>query len=340
MRLPRRLSSLPLPVAGALLALLVLALGISGWALYRQFATPPLPPAVEAVPNTPPLDAPEAGLSVFHLGHSLVGRNMPAMLAQLAASGGFDTHDYHHQLGWGATLRAHYEPEVEIPGFATENDNPRFRSAHEAVASGDYDAIVLTEMVELRDAIRWHDSAGYMHRWTRAIRAGRPDARVFLYETWHPRRDTDAWLARLDADPDALWKGHVLSQVWNDHRAGPVHVIPAGRVLAALTRALAERGGIPGMEDERALFARDEANQIDDIHLNDLGNYLVALVHFAVLYQRAPAGLPHELLRADGSRADAPSPEAAALMQEVTWQVVSALPETGIPAETEREQSP
>lgn len=340
MKLPNWFSGLPLPVVGAMLALLVLALGISGWALYRQFATPQLPPAVEAVPNTPPLDAPEAGLSVFHLGHSLVGRNMPAMLAQLAAAAGFDTHDYNLQLGWGATLREHFEPEVEIAGFAVENDNPRYRSAHEAVASAEYDAFVLTEMVELRDAIIWHDSATYMHRWVRAIRAARPDARVFLYETWHPRHDTETWLARLDADPDALWKGHVLSQVWNDPRAGPVHVIPAGRVLAAFTRALAERGGVPGIEDESALFARNDEQEINDIHLNDLGNYLVALVHFAVLYQRSPAGLPHELMRADGTNADAPSPEAAALMQQIVWAVVSALPETGIPAITGREQSP
>lgn len=326
-----------LPVV-ALVALVVFGLG--GWALYRHLASPPLPPLTEVTPHTPPLPAPEQGLAVFHLGHSLVGRNMPAMLAQLAAAAGLEEHEYHHQLGWGATLRAHYEPEVEIPGFAVENDNPRFRSAHEAVASGEYDAVVLTEMVELRDAIRWHDSPVYLQRWAQAIRAVQPDARIYLYETWHARQDTDAWLARLDHDPAELWEGRVLAQVWGDRRAGPVHVIPAGRVLAAFTRALAELGGLPGMEDERALFTLTESGEIDDIHMSDLGSYLVALVHFAVLYQRPPAGLPHELLRADGSPADAPGTEAAALMQEITWQVVSALPVTGIAIDTENEQAP
>ena len=33
-----------------------------------------------------PLNPPDAALNVYHLGHSLVGRDMPAMLAQLAGA--------------------------------------------------------------------------------------------------------------------------------------------------------------------------------------------------------------------------------------------------------------
>ena len=63
-----------------------------------------------------------------------------------------------------------------------------------------------------------------------------------------------------------------------------------------------------------------------------LGAYLVALTHYAVLYHRSPVGLPHQLTRADGTPADAPSAEAAALMQEVVWEVVQRHPETGVAA--------
>ncbi|HRM75178.1 MAG TPA: hypothetical protein PLI13_10835, partial [Paracoccus sp. (in: a-proteobacteria)] len=86
---------------------------------------------------------PPQPLRVFHLGHSLVGREMPAMLAQIAGQG----HDYALQLGWGATLRSHFEPDVEIAGFDQENATPKYRDAHQALASGDYDAFVMTEMV-------------------------------------------------------------------------------------------------------------------------------------------------------------------------------------------------
>ena len=48
-----------------------------------------------------PLPAPKGALRVYHLGHSLVGRDMPAMLAQLAGAG----HHYDSQLGWAHHLR-------------------------------------------------------------------------------------------------------------------------------------------------------------------------------------------------------------------------------------------
>ena len=70
----------------------------------------------------------------------------------------------------------------------------------------------------------------------------------------------------------------------------------------------------------------------DTIHYNDLGAYLVALTHYAVLYHRSPEGMAHALNRADGTPAQAPSPEVAALMQRVVWDVVRRFPETGVGA--------
>jgi len=68
----------------------------------------------------------------------------------------------------------------------------------------------------------------------------------------------------------------------------------------------------------------------DTIHLSDLGAYLVALTHYAVLYHRSPVGLPAVLTRADGTPADAPDTELAALMQRVVWDVVRQHPQTGV----------
>lgn len=52
----------------------------------------------------------------------------------------------------------------------------------------------------------------------------------------------------------------------------------------------------------------------------------MALTHYAVLYGKSPVGLPHELKRADGSPATAPSPELARRMQEIVWEVVTRIP--------------
>jgi hypothetical protein len=274
-----------------------------------------------------PLPPPKGPMRVFHLGHSLVGRDMPAMLARLAGP----RHGYESQLGWGTTLKAHWGDDG-IAGFAAENAHPRYRSAAEAADSGDYDAFVLTEMVEIRSAIRYHDSPEYLHRWAKRVLEARPDARVFLYETWHRIDDPEGWLDRLDRDLDRYWEGELLAgaQAAGD-LADPIRVIPAGQVMARFVRALAERGGVDGLASERDLFRRDANGDLDPIHVNDLGAYLVALTHYAVLYQRSPVGLPHALRRADGTQAARPGPQAARLMQEVVWDVVTTYPKTGVP---------
>lgn len=274
-----------------------------------------------------PLAAPDTPLRVFHLGHSLVGRDMPVFLQQLAPDG----HDHQSQLGWGTPMRAHWEPAEEIGGFETENAHPNYRDAKAALASGDYDAVVLTEMVEIRAAIAYFDAAEYLAKWAEAARAGRPDVPVYLYETWHRLDDEEGWLTRLDLDLERYWEAEILRPALAlDPERRPIHVIPAGQVLAAFVREIETKGRVPDLDSREDLFNRDESGALDTIHVNDIGAYLVALTHFAVLYHQSPVGLPHELIRADGSKMATITPETARLMQEVTWSVVSAYAKTGI----------
>ncbi|WP_323035179.1 hypothetical protein [Pararhodobacter sp.] len=284
-------------------------------------------------PNAPTLSAPTQGLRVFHLGHSLVGRDMPAMLAQLAQAAGLPDHRYESQLGWGTSLRAHWDERIEIGGFEAENDHAHFRPAHEAIDSGDYDVIVLTEMVELRDAIRWHDSPRYLPLWVEAARAARPDVRVYLYKTWHDLEHPDGWLARLENDPAELWERQLLASVWANPALGPLHIIPSTQVLAELTRRMQNGETAPGLTRPEDLFRINPDGTLDTIHLNDQGNYLIALVHFATLYHRSVVGLPFALHRADGTQADPIDPFAAAMMQRIVDAVVRATPNTGLAPE-------
>lgn len=294
----------------------------------RPSAAPAAPtPELLALAYARPLPPVEGPLRVFHLGHSLVGRDMPAMLAQLAPAG----HAYESQLGWGAPLRAHFEPDLAVPGFEAENAHARFRPAREAIASGDYDAVVLTEMVELQDALRFHDSAEYLQRWAALARSASPRTEVFLYETWHRLDDPAGWLERLDRDLPALWLGRLMDpELLASGPQRPLRLIPAGQVLAAFVRELEAGGGSAGLRSREDLFARTPQGQVDPIHLGDLGNYLVALTHYAVLYRRSPVGLPHRLRRADGTPAQAPEEPIARRMQALVWSVVSAQPRTGL----------
>jgi hypothetical protein len=298
----------------------------AGGGLYWAQHTPKGQAKAQALYATP-LPGPAGGLRVFHLGHSLVGRDMPAMLAQLAGT----DHHYASQLGWGTSLKQHWEPDLAINGFAQENDHARFRPAHAAVGSGEYDAVVLTEMVEIRDAIRYHDSARYLARWAGLAWDANPKTRIYLYETWHHTDDGNGWLWRIDRDLRKFWQGRVKYPALASGDA-PIHLIPAGQVMAAFIRAAQARGGVGEITGIDELFTKHADGTADTIHFNDLGAYLVALTHFAVLYHRKPFGVPHRLNRADGTAAIAPSDAVAQLMQETVWAVIRRHPETGVAA--------
>ncbi len=283
--------------------------GLAGWRLWPRRGQSDAEFAALYAAPLPSLETPSA---VYHLGHSLVGRNMPAMLAQLAG------HRWNSQLGWGASLMNHWDDAV--PGHAEENGSDAYRAAGEALDSGAYPVVVVTEMVELRDAIRWHDSADHLAKWAARAKAGNPAVRVYLYETWHRLDDPAGWEARIAADLPALWEAQVLRPAVAD--AGVIRVIPGGQVMAALAAA-AEAGALPGLTSRKDFFA-------DDIHFNDLGAYAMALSHYAVIYGRPPVGLPHRLRRGDGSMADPPPEGAVAAMQGLVWQVVTGYALTGV----------
>ena len=310
--------------------IILMPLGLLAVIPFLRLRHGPRQPDAEAVRAAydVPLPAPKGPLRVFHLGHSLVGRDMPAMLAQLAPAG----HRYDSQLGWGTSLKEHWQGGAAINGFLAENAHERYRDAKEAIGSGDYDAVVLTEMVEIRDAIRYHDSADSLHRWTDLARQGNAGTRLYLYETWHRLDDPEGWLTRLDLDLGRYWEAALaLPDLARTGKSkSPIHIIPAGQVMAAFVRRVEAAGGVGDIRNREGLFARDAAGDLDPIHVNDLGAYLVALTHYAVLYHRTPEGLPNDLRKADGTKALSPAPEAARLMQEVVWQVVRGYDKTGV----------
>ncbi|MDO8882359.1 MAG: hypothetical protein U0934_09565 [Pseudotabrizicola sp.] len=304
-----------------MLALVIAALAGGAWWLWQGRLAKPLTADALATRLAVPLAAPEGPLAVYHLGHSLVGRDMPALLAQMAG------HDHASQLGWGSSLKDHWHDEVA--GFETENAHARHRPAGQALDSGDYQVVVLTEMVEIRDAIRYHDSAQHLALWAQRARKARPDVRLYLYETWHRTDDSEGWLARIDADSARYWQGDVLAGAMAQEGVGAIYVIPGGPVMAAVVRAI-DAGQVPGLTTRDDLFASDEVGAVDSIHFNDAGAYLMALTHYAVIYQRNPKGLPHNLTRADGAPITALSEDTARALQRIVWDTVFRYGLTGM----------
>ena len=299
-------------------SILVAAATIAG--VLRIYGARPIDvPTFEALYDRPG-PAPTIPQNVFHLGHSLVGPDIPEMLKQLAD----EDHDYSSQLGWGTPLRAHWDPHEVINGFELRNTPAEYKDAKQALSSGKYNTLVLTEMVEIRAAIKYFNSAEHLHKWIRLGRQSNPGMRIFFYETWHNLDDREGWLDRIDKDLERYWlKGILRVALGYEETPAPVYVIPAGQVMARYVREVERRGGVGPITNRDDLFT-------DTIHLSDYGTYLVALVHYAVLYQSSPVGLPHALSKADNTAAADPGPEAARLMQEIVWDVVTNYSPAGV----------
>lgn len=266
-------------------------------------------------------------LTVYHLGHSLVGKDMPYMLAQLAG----EEHRYHSQLGWGATLQSHWEPNIPVSGFESENQHDQYRDPFEAIDSTEYNAFIVTEMVEIEAAIKSFKSSEYLAKFAKKIHTASPNTVMYLYETWHEVTDPKGWINRLDHDLNVFWEEQILYRALAELDGQiPIYVIPAGQVLSAFFKEVKRVGGVGNIQSPNDIFSQKDDGSLDPIHINDLGNYLVALVHYATIYRQSPEGLPYQLNKADGTAAFAPTPETAALMQKITWDIVSHYPKTGI----------
>lgn len=311
-------------IMGGLAALGVLAAG-GAWAWRRHSKQLPLLPdqapmadflqAYHAV-----LPAPAGPLRVYHLGHSLTGRDMPLFLAQMAG------HSHHSQLGWGASLREHWEPDQIVKGFDAENAHPHFRPVREALASGEYDAVVLTEMAAVEASLKWHVTPHYLALWAKAAREGNPNTRVYLYQSWRELNDPGGWEAMTRADLPAYWEDQFLRRAYRAG-SGPVHLIPGGAVLVTAALA-AEAGEIAGVSTRAEFFGLNPDGTPDQIHMGDLGNWLIALTHYVVLYQSLPVDIPPRLTRAEGGFYEIP-PETARDLSAVVLRVVAQTPGTG-----------
>jgi hypothetical protein len=96
-------------------------------------------------------------------------------------------------------------------------------------------------------------------------------------------------------------------------RADRVVYLPAGPALAELVDRATRAGGVAGVT---GATVRETVDRLftDDVHLTQLGVYYMALVNYASVYRRSPAG------------AWAPagvSATQASSLQSIAWQFVS-----------------
>lgn len=262
----------------------------------------------------------------FYIGHSLTDY-IPEMVKSLSDAHSLVSMDWRFQSIPGAPLRWQWERQYPGNGY---NPNPPhmygFFHPTQGLPAGDFDALVLTESVPrhwtawgIFETYRYADSF-YMY-----FNNYNPDKQLFLYEVWHCINsgtptgcdydiDSNPWRQRL-SDDYPMWKS-VLDTINTRHSPSPpMRLIPGGQGLAMLYDSI-QANVIPGITSISQLFA-------DDIHLNDVGRYFIACVHFATLHKISPVGLPNQLYSQWGNPFTPPTVAQAAKFQQIAWKVVT-----------------
>ncbi|TRW97607.1 hypothetical protein FNJ84_08885 [Paracoccus sp. M683] len=254
-------------------------------------------------------------LRIVESGHSLTDGVMEPLRDMINAAG-----------GRGTTL-----VKSTIPGSPMEWrwEHPAEPNLRDPAAMAQFDLMVITERVSLSNTLPFHRSEEMGLRWfEQAWTYGKDGqgAATILYATWvdidsgpdheNPYKDSDGKIPfrqRMDREM-VLWE-QIANHVNKNRPEGSpaMKVIPGPLIMAAAYDAIAA-GEAPGLTEMQQLFE-------DVIHPNELGKYLIALAHFAVIYNRDPHGLPAGVPARGGT-----SPEQAAWMQDLVWRVVSGYP--------------
>lgn len=261
----------------------------------------------------------------YYIGHSLINLNVPAMVRSLAADAGKST-DYAYQIGNGANLWWQWD---------TLQGNEQGIPWQDALPTGQFDAVVVTEAVPLLGQLIWSKTHAFADSFLTTALNYRPDARFFVYETWHCNTTGTPTGCPWDEDDDLLWRPRLTADwpLWTGimdslklkHPAVPVWMIPAGQAFAMLTDSI-EAGKVPGVSDYKTLFS-------DDIHLTEMGNYFVACVMYSCLFRESPEGRTNQTFSEWGVPFSPPSTELALKMQQIAWKTVTNLSaKTGVGA--------
>jgi hypothetical protein len=217
-----------------------------------------------------------------------------------------------------------------IPGspLSWRWENPS-RSPDARLDIADFELLVTTESSPLRTD-RLEGSIGWLNRWVEHAwtegNRGR-GAEVMLYSSWvHWRPDDD------EDDPEKLLpfrermerQGKAWERMQDEANAARpkgmplIYMIP-GHVMILQIDADIAAGRAPGLSSISAIFD-------DGIHLNDIGQYAITCLVYAVIYQRDPRELPDRL-----DEEDSLSPAQARYFKDLAWKVATSYSRAGVP---------
>ncbi len=269
--------------------------------------------------------APRDQVSAVLVGHSLINIEMPFFLETIATSRGLGFRKA-VQVLIGTPLRWNLA-NCRRATSASVVDESKFSFSCDAIdagtSSGPYDTLILTDANNSIASNReWNRTEEHIATYTNQFIGRNPAGRVLLFTTWESLTMYGSnWASNQAADLRQYEEMAVGASALARARgpATTVEVIPVNIAIRDLLASV-ESGGIPNVTSRSQVF-------LDDVHMTRLGDYFVASVVFAAIYNRTPEGATGRM----PGYVDIPAATATAL-QRLAWQVVSTYRGTPVAA--------
>lgn len=230
-------------------------------------------------------------VNAVYIGHSLIS-DVPDMVMAIAGP----KFKFTEQFTPGAPLRWQWEEPTRKP-----NQGDNFRGVYDKLITPNTNVLVMVDSVPRGEPASMTESADYAGRFLKFARSKNPNIRVFYYEPWHDitsgtpqRSEWDKhsptkemkWRPRLTADRPR-WEKVVTDTNRANPGKIPMRMIPVGSTLGVLDDSIAA-GKVPGLSNMKQLFD-------DNIHLNPLGKYFVACIHYRAIFGGTVTGKPFDI---------------------------------------------
>ena len=269
--------------------------GVSGVLLLSQTWLPGAQAAPQSSSNMQPQ-------SIFVSGHSLTNEPIPSDLSAIAAGFGLKlawNRQYlegssikQRSVGAGAAQRVDYRQGVDRANRPVDVlAELRSPTTHPGKS---YDVLVITEQNNLLGSLVWNDTLRYLRDFQDRFIDTNPVGISYFYEPWislDDKSDPKNWIA-YERSAAPVWRctvERVNQAIAATGRRDRIVTLPAALALAQLIERSTQGSGLPGVS-RTTVRATIDSLVADDVHLTRLGNYYMALVSFAYIFDRSPLG--------------------------------------------------
>lgn len=215
---------------------------------------------------------------IYHIGNSLTDQVRYDQFKAAAIARGHN-HIYGRHMMPGAPLNWMWEQARE-GGFNVEP----YGLYPNALSNYDWDFLVLQPFVQSYDAELQAVNDFYNYALKR-----NPNITICIHMAWPGTNDPKFYDAAWEDTASHLsqtrsYFERIIDAAQAAHPLqNPIRAVPMGEVMLELNHRILA-GQVPGLTSINQLYT-------DNIHLNDIGSYLVMATHYAVIYQDDPAGL-------------------------------------------------